>query len=65
MDRAYRQSTKVLGLVLIVLGVATVVSTLVRGGGPAAVGVFLGVGLTAFGAARIYLSRASEPRGGA
>ena len=56
MERAYRQSTRLLGLVLIVLGLAVLVSTLVRGGGVLAVGVFVGIGLTAFGGARVYLS---------
>ena len=56
VERAYRHSTRVLGLLLMVLGVAMVVTTLVRGGGPLAVGVFVGVALAAFGGARIYLA---------
>ncbi|HEX2127041.1 MAG TPA: hypothetical protein VHF45_10840 [Thermoleophilaceae bacterium] len=65
MERAYRQSTRVLGLVLVLLGIAVLVSTLARGGGVTAVGVFVGIGLTAFGGARLYLAaQASDPPGG-
>ena len=65
MERAYRQSTRVLGLLLVVLGLAIVASTLARGGGISAVGVLVGVALAAFGGARIYLSaRTPESRGG-
>jgi hypothetical protein len=56
VERAYHHSTRVLGLVLVVLGVALVVTTLARGGGPLATGVVVGVALAAFGAARTYLA---------
>jgi hypothetical protein len=56
MERAYAVSTRVLGLVLVILGLALVVVTLVRGGGPFATGVLVGVGLAAFGGARSYLA---------
>ena len=62
MERAYRQSTRVLGLLLLLLGLAIVVSTLARGGGPGATGVVVGVALAAFGGARLYLAtRAPAP----
>jgi hypothetical protein len=38
------------------LGLAVVVSTIVRGGGPLSVGVVMGIVLAIFGAARLYLS---------
>ena len=38
------------------LGLAVVVSTVARGGGPLSVGVVMGAVLTIFGAARLYLS---------
>jgi hypothetical protein len=38
------------------LGVAIVVSTIARGGGPFALGVMVGVGFIAFGAGRFYLA---------
>jgi hypothetical protein len=56
MERAYRHSTRALGLVLMGLGVALIVTTLARGGGPLATGVVVGVALTAFGGARSYLA---------
>ena len=65
MERAYRQSTRLLGFLLVILGLALVVSTLARGGGILAVGVLLGVGLAAFGGARVYLAaHTPESRGG-
>jgi hypothetical protein len=63
VERAYRQSTRLLGVVLVILGLGVLVSTLARGGGIGAVGVFVGIGLTAFGAARVYLA-AHTPGGG-
>jgi hypothetical protein len=63
VERAYHQSTRVLGVVLVVLGLAVLVSTLVRGGGAMALGVFVGVGLALFGAARVYLASHTPERG--
>jgi hypothetical protein len=65
VERAYRHSTRALGLLLVVLGLALVVTTIARGGGPLATGVFAGVALTAFGAARFYLAARTEPSDGA
>jgi hypothetical protein len=44
-------------MAMVVIGMALLVSTLVRGGGPAAVGVLLGVLFVAAGGARLYLAR--------
>jgi hypothetical protein len=64
VERVYRHSTRVLGGALFLLGVALVVSTLVRGGGPLALGVIVGVAFALLGAARVFLaSRADSPRG--
>ena len=57
MERTYRQSTRLLGALLALLGVAMIVTTLARGGGPLAVGVVVGVLFTVLGAARAYLAR--------
>lgn len=66
MERAYRHSTRALGAAICVLGVAMVVSTLVRGGGPLAVGVIVGAAFAVLGAGRMYLAgRPDSPRGGA
>jgi len=62
VERTYRQSTRVLGTALFVLGVAMIVSTLVRGGGPLALGVVAGAAFVLLGAARVYLaSREGSP----
>jgi hypothetical protein len=56
MGRVQTHSTRFLAALLILLGVAVLVTTIVRGGGPLSVGVLMGLGLAAFGAARLYLS---------
>jgi hypothetical protein len=43
--------------VLVVIGVALVVSTVTRGGGPLAIGVLIGLLFVAAGAGRLYLAR--------
>ena len=43
--------------VIVLIGVALLVSTLARGGGPLAIGVVLGVLFVAAGAGRLYLAR--------
>ena len=62
MERAYRQSTRVLGAFLMVVGLAAVASTIARGGGPLALGVVLGATLAAIGAGRLALSRRPTER---
>jgi hypothetical protein len=59
--RAYVSSTRLLSSLLLLVGLAMVVSTLARGGGGLALGVVLGVMLTLIGAGRLWLSFA---RGG-
>jgi hypothetical protein len=64
VQRAYRHSTRVLGLALCALGVAMVVTTLARGGGLLAIGVLVGAAFAVLGAGRAYLAtRAEPPRG--
>ena len=60
--RAHRAATRALSLVMIALGVAILVATIARGGGPLAVGVLLGILFVAAGAARLYLT--ARPRDG-
>lgn len=65
MDRALTASSRTLHGLLCVIGLLMVVSTIARGGGPLALGVVLGVLLTALGAARFWLathSRSDDPR---
>lgn len=58
----HRGTTRLLSLAMVVLGIAMVVSTLARGGGPLAVGVIFGVLFVAAGAARLYLASRTEGR---
>jgi hypothetical protein len=58
---AYGVSTRVLSALLLVVGVAMVVSALARGGGALALGVVLGTMLALLGAGRLWLASA---RGG-
>jgi hypothetical protein len=59
--RAYTSTTQVLSAILVVIGIAMVVSTIARGGGGLAVGVVLGIGLIALGAARFWLAKGGAP----
>lgn len=52
MDRAYRASTRIVGIVTFVLGLTMVAVTIARGGGPLAVGVVAGVLFAVLGAIR-------------
>jgi hypothetical protein len=57
VQRAYFASTRALNGVLVLVGVALVVSALVRGGGALALGVILGAMFTLLGAGRLWLAR--------
>lgn len=48
-------ATRVLSTLMVAIGVAMLVSTIARGGSPAAVGVVVGALLCAAGAGRLYL----------
>ena len=56
MNRAYRHSTRIFAVATCGLGIAMIVMAIVRGGGPLAFGVVLGVAFVAVGAARLYLA---------
>jgi hypothetical protein len=51
----HRSSTRVMSVLIIVIGIALVVRTLIAGGGAVAVGVILGLLFIAAGAGRLYL----------
>jgi multisubunit Na+/H+ antiporter MnhB subunit len=57
---AYTASTRVLSGLLMLVGIAMVVSALVRGGGGLALGVILGMSFILLGAARIWLARSGD-----
>ena len=49
--------TRVLSALLVIIGVAMLVTTIARGGGPLANGVVLGLLFCGVGAGRLWLSR--------
>ena len=51
---AHRAATRLLSALLVIIGLVMLVSTLVRGGGPLASGVVLGLLFTAAGALRFF-----------
>jgi hypothetical protein len=53
--QVHRASTRLLSVLMVIVGVVLLVSTLARGGGPLAVGVVFGVLFLAAGAARLFL----------
>lgn len=55
-DEVYRGVTRILAAIITGFGIAIVAMTIARGGGPLAVGTLLGLGFTALGAGRLYLS---------
>ena len=60
MDRAYLASSRALSALLVLVGLAMVVSALARGGGVLALGVILGALFTVLGLLRLRLARARE-----
>ena len=57
MRRAYTTSTRLMSGLLLVIGLAMIVSALARGGGALALGVVLGTMLSLLGAGRLWLMR--------
>lgn len=57
MRRAYTTSTRLMSGLLLVIGLAMIVSALARGGGALALGVVLGTMLALLGAGRLWLMR--------
>ena len=57
MRRAYTTSTRLMNGLLLVIGLAMIVSALAGGGGALALGVVLGTMLALLGAGRLWLMR--------
>ena len=57
MRRAYTTSTRLMSGLLLLIGLAMIVSALARGGGALALGVVLGTMLALLGAGRLWLMR--------
>jgi hypothetical protein len=60
VDRAYLASSRALSALLVLVGLAMVVSALARGGGVLALGVILGALFTVLGLLRLRLARTRE-----
>jgi hypothetical protein len=60
MSGAYLSTQRIFGIVLVVVGVAMIVSAVARGGGPLAVGVVAGTLFGALGVARLVLARVTN-----
>lgn len=52
----YQLATRIFSVTIIGFGLAILVVTLARGGGPTAVGILFGLVFVAMGAGRLYLS---------
>jgi hypothetical protein len=61
VQRAYLKSTRVMGVLICVLGIVLIVTTLARGGGPLALGVVVGVLFALLGAGRFVLAGGRRP----
>ncbi|MGI8440600.1 MAG: hypothetical protein ACR2NV_10505 [Thermoleophilaceae bacterium] len=64
MGRTYRETMRLLSMLLVVVGVAAVALTLAGGGGPLARGVLLGTMMALLGAGRLALSGGARRRAG-
>jgi hypothetical protein len=53
----HRHTTRLFSIIMIVLGIAMIVSTITGGGGPLSLGILLGLLFAAAGAGRLYISR--------
>jgi hypothetical protein len=56
LNEGYQLAVRIFSVTIIGFGVVMLIVTLVRGGGPLAVGVLFGLLFIALGSARLYLS---------
>jgi len=56
-DEGYQLAVRIFSVTIIGFGIAILVVTLARGGGPLAVGVLFGLLFIVLGAGRLYLAR--------
>lgn len=55
-ERVYRGSVRIMSFAFLLLGLAILVSTLAKGGGPLSLGVLLGIAFLAVGAGRLWIA---------
>ena len=61
VQHAYRHSIRAISVLLVLVGVAMVVSAVAGGGGPLSVGVVVGLALALLGGGRLILARQGAP----
>jgi uncharacterized membrane protein HdeD (DUF308 family) len=54
-QQVHQMSTRVMSILMIIIGIVIVVRTLIAGGGALATGILIGLLFMAAGAARLYL----------
>jgi hypothetical protein len=59
-ERIYHGAVRSFSLVFIAIGLLVLVKTLASGGGPASVGVLMGIAFLAIGAGRLWISTRTE-----
>jgi hypothetical protein len=59
-DRLYRGTVRAFSLTFVAIGLAVLVVTLANGGGPASVGVLMGLAFLAVGAGRLWMGARME-----
>ncbi len=59
-ERVYRGAVRAFSLGFVAVGIAVLAVTLANGGGPASVGVLMGLAFLAVGAGRIWLAKRME-----
>ncbi len=57
IDEMYAGAVRIFASLIIFFGIVIVVATVVQGGGPTSVGLLMGLGFIALGAARLWLAR--------
>jgi hypothetical protein len=61
MKRVHHHGSRLLAVLVVIVGLALVATTLARGGGPLALGVVLGAMFVALGAGRLALAGGFRP----
>jgi hypothetical protein len=59
-ERIYHGAVRGLSLVFIAIGLGVLIVTLANGGGPASVGVLMGLAFLAIGAGRLWIGTRTE-----
>jgi hypothetical protein len=56
-EQIYTGSVRALSVLMIALGAAILVSTIIAGGGPLSIGVLIGIAFLGVGAGRLFIAR--------